>query len=636
MRDVLLLLCVLLAATALAAADHARDGARAPASEGCLACHAQVDDPGPAHPVAALGCSPCHGGDPHSRDKRRAHQGLVDNPGDLRVVDTTCGRDGCHVSQAARVRTSVMTTNAGILAALARLWGVRATDAADRVKVVSETAAYQPGQDYYAKLCATCHFRRRRDLQGGEPGLRGGGCSGCHVVRPAGERDEALTRLEHPRLSMRVPTRNCVRCHNRSARIGLTYQGLLEDDGYGTPHVRGGPGDRRLSGGRHYLHIPADVHFLAGMACIDCHTGREVMGDGTAHRSLKEQLEIACADCHEPRFDGQGALPGEAARLARLNTAVPPLEAASAARSATGSPLYALRLVRAPRGAGPGKAVLYRKLDGEPLEMDWYATPRAHHALPGHERLGCQSCHSPVMPQCYGCHVEQRGDAAQRDNILGAETPGRWIESRSFTRFESPPLGIAHGGSIAPFSPCQVVVSAYDAAGSYDGEASVGRALMSSFDPHSTRLRSRTCLDCHLDSKALGLGAGRLVRDPGPSVRHTYDAAASGLGWSMAPEQLTGLDGRLAQSFARSGDRPLRPDELRAVLGVAPCLPCHGSYDDSLWAAYARGRQRLRDMTATGCELNGALTGRDAPPGVHSDSSPRDKLLHDTSDIARR
>jgi hypothetical protein len=27
-------------------------------------------------------------------------------------------------------------------------------------------------------------------------------------------------------------------------------------------------------------HVAADVHFLAGMECIDCHTAREVMGEG--------------------------------------------------------------------------------------------------------------------------------------------------------------------------------------------------------------------------------------------------------------------------------------------------------------------------------------------------------------------
>ena len=43
------------------------------------------------------------------------------------------------------------------------------------------------------------------------------------------------------------------------------------------------------------------------MECIDCHTSREVMGDGYAHVSMDGQLEIRCEDCHggalvSPRF----------------------------------------------------------------------------------------------------------------------------------------------------------------------------------------------------------------------------------------------------------------------------------------------------------------------------------------------
>ena len=155
--------------------------------------------------MSVLGCSPCHGGNPDSRDRRRAHQGLVDNPGDLAVTDRTCGRSGCHARQVARVDESVMTTNAGIRSALRRLWDKGGPGASPAM-----------ADDYYAKLCATCHLRRPRDAALGEAGLRGG-CGGCHVVREAGAKSPDLARLEHPLLSMRVPMANCVRCHNRSA-----------------------------------------------------------------------------------------------------------------------------------------------------------------------------------------------------------------------------------------------------------------------------------------------------------------------------------------------------------------------------------------------------------------------------------
>ncbi len=620
MRDAVLLLTVIMATLLLVGMNHAREASRLPAVEGCLACHVRVDDPGPAHPVAVLGCSVCHGGNPFSRDKRRAHQGLVGNPGDLRVVDRTCGRAGCHSQQAAKVRNSVMSTNAGIHSALQRLWdGGGAGAGSSRPAGASSGAA---AGDYYAKLCAACHLWRVRDPKAGEAGLRGGGCSACHVVRAAGRRDKALARLEHPELSMRVPMDNCVRCHNRSARIGLTYQGLLEDDGYGTPHAGGGPGARRLSGGRHYLRIPSDVHFSSGMVCIDCHTGREVMGDGTAHANLKGQLETACQDCHQPRFEGLSEPPPDAVRLARLNAVVPPLEIGLVARTRKGTPRYALRPV-ASRDGPTGRAVLYRKLDGRPLEYVLDETPRPHHSLPGHERLGCQACHSPLMPQCYGCHVVLREDESQLDRTLEAETPGRWIEGRSFTRFRRPALGLAGGQVVQPFSPCQVVVSVFSSDGAYDAGASLGTALMTFFDPHSTQLSSRTCLDCHLDPKSLGLGSGRLQRDAGPGVRPLYDAGASNFGWPVPPDRLVGIDGEPAQAFSGPDDRPLDAVELRGVLDVAPCLPCHGSYDDPLWTGYRAGRRLWRAGLASGCAFNAqALEAMD----VQCDTSYRDNV----------
>ena len=58
------------------------------------------------------------------------------------------------------------------------------------------------------------------------------------------------------------------------------------------------------SDGRNYSHIMPDVHFAAGMECIDCHTSREVMGEGYASPGLYGQLEIGCDDCHGNGLEG--------------------------------------------------------------------------------------------------------------------------------------------------------------------------------------------------------------------------------------------------------------------------------------------------------------------------------------------
>ncbi|HEX4916161.1 MAG TPA: multiheme c-type cytochrome [Vicinamibacterales bacterium] len=112
-------------------------------SVGCLTCHTKTDEP-TMHPTGTvqLGCADCHGGNPKATTKELGHprprlknvwktaanperlytewlresQEYIQfiNPGDLRVVDRTCGT--CHAAEVMNVRTSMMTHGA-------MLWG---------------------------------------------------------------------------------------------------------------------------------------------------------------------------------------------------------------------------------------------------------------------------------------------------------------------------------------------------------------------------------------------------------------------------------------------------------------------------------------------------------------------------------
>lgn len=44
-----------------------------------------------------------------------------------------------------------------------------------------------------------------------------------------------------------------------------------------------------------------DVHFAAGMQCMDCHTTREMHGDGVEYLSMKQQgaMDVMCEQCHD-------------------------------------------------------------------------------------------------------------------------------------------------------------------------------------------------------------------------------------------------------------------------------------------------------------------------------------------------
>ena len=126
-------------------------------SAGCITCHTSTDEPS-MHPggTVTIGCATCHGGDPavsiatgtspgspaydearlkahpqprlatfgrNSSNPERAYTDWLResaeyiqfiNPGDLRVVDRTCGT--CHAAEVMNVRTSMMTHGA-------MLWG---------------------------------------------------------------------------------------------------------------------------------------------------------------------------------------------------------------------------------------------------------------------------------------------------------------------------------------------------------------------------------------------------------------------------------------------------------------------------------------------------------------------------------
>ena len=102
-------------------------------------CHVNIE---PMHVSRAvtLACVECHGGNPDTTDKLAGHvqprnraawptsanpvRNYAEmnhespesirfrNPGDLRIADQTCGRKNCHVTEVAKVRTSLMTHGA--------------------------------------------------------------------------------------------------------------------------------------------------------------------------------------------------------------------------------------------------------------------------------------------------------------------------------------------------------------------------------------------------------------------------------------------------------------------------------------------------------------------------------------------
>jgi hypothetical protein len=572
--------------------------------DGCLFCHKEMRDPDPSHPVSAFGCAVCHLGNRYSSDRERAHFGMAYNPGDLRVVDRTCGKAGCHADMVDRVKKSVMATNSGMIRIIQEQWlhrgdsracapvvrGVRVSD------LYKETSFQNLAIDHYRKLCGGCHLWKPRGEGRGEVARRGGGCSDCHSLDQEKKEDHKNRMTRHPVMTTRIPSDNCTKCHNRSARIGLSYFGRFESAGYGTPYEGSGLSRKKLSGNRFFMDLQADVHLRkAGMECIDCHTATGLMGDGQAHDYMKYQMDITCEACHSPTFSPVETTDSLAGRLAFLNRRVPGVAGKSVGLTKKGTPIYNLQ-------EEGGRVIFYRKMDGLPIEMNAPWPEKPHHRLEGHERLSCQACHAAWTPQCYGCHLTYTKSEKQTDWLTKEKFPGKWKEARSYIRFSRPALGIRDNREVFPLSPCQMFVSVFDESGEYRKEPSFKVLNLSAFDPHTTAAKSRTCLECHEDPKVMGLGEGILYQKGGRRIfRPTYDAIGSGLGLSHPLDAYVGLDGEPLQTGFIDSVRPFKSDEIDRILGVAPCLGCHPGYDDAIYCDFQVSKERFQGEAGLPC-----------------------------------
>jgi hypothetical protein len=534
-------------------------------------------------------------GNPFAKEKEMAHMGLVANPGNLHIARLTCGSKDCHPDLPKRVEKSLMATNQGILRVMQNLWPHESSESVQNVKeLMDRSIGKSLALDHFRKMCGGCHLWRPRYPKLGEIGQRGGGCTDCHIQELASHsQDLSKKRFQHPGLTTCIPNNNCLKCHNRSARIGLSYTGRYESEGYGTPFRQGEPGPRSLSGNRFYLELPGDVHHMkSGMDCIDCHTEKGVMGDGEIHLHQEQQVDITCKTCHEPVLKEKNSAPELASRLARLNQRQPLLNKGPFVDSPKGSPIYHLHTAQGMN------LKLFRKRDGKEILFKRLEMSSIHKA-PYHERLSCQACHSAWTPQCYGCHETLFEQASQRGWLTGKKWAGRWIEGRSYLRFRRPTLGLWPDGQIGPFAPgCQVFLEVFDKNGDYQPAQTFRSLVMASFDPHTTASGAPDCFVCHRDPKTLGLGEGALkVTEKGLEFEPVFQSVFSGLGIDFPLDAFVSAEGKPLQIASRDKSRPFNKEELTRITRVGLCIPCHDQYDDPIYRAYDQSMSRFRSGT---------------------------------------
>lgn len=580
--------------TLLSAPVCAEQKEAAARGKGCLGCHEGIEvinERMAEEWRADSRCEVCHYGVPAANTEFEAHAGLISNPGDLRVIERTCGK--CHSdygevanykvngidNHVGRVIRSIMATAAGEIAGTRYLWNVQNTRSAIYgVRAVTDwdyrrlegaverlltlpLASNSNADNLLRSVCLRCHLWTEDKST---PGIyRPAGCSACHVLYeedglsqsgdPTIPKDERGHPVYH-RITTEIPTSQCLWCHNDGgARIGFSYVGLAVTD----PKIRHEPPEPNsaaTSRGVPVMHVKSDVHFRRGLSCIDCHDTIDVHGDGRIYSHKEYQVGIECESCHG-------------------NASTPP-----SFRTARGDRLTNIEVVE-------GKHFLRTKVLKELHRIptlnakdQWDWLPAIWHQ--GHTKLECYACHSNVVPQCYACHMERDDRAAGGvDWVASAnnQTPepaalGKWSGRKLLQLWLEPTLGVNRKGRVAPFVPGgQAIFTHRGPKGelltrnqTFTTAAGLYGFSLNPIQPHNIDGRSRTCSSCHSQEKAVGLGTSGFV-----------DLKRLGLSLTFSPDMFVNEEGSRVQDSPHEGARPFTWKELQTVYRTGTCIDCH-------------------------------------------------------------
>lgn len=554
--------------------------------EGCLVCHKDVTGLGDAHRPEALGCASCHGGNPLTLQKARAHAGMRLIPGNLADAPRSCGTTGCHGDIIPRVERSVMATMSGVVDVDRQVFGERTFGGPPVFADVAELK-HTPADTHLRQLCASCHLGEKKALLGPDNGdTPGGGCTACHLeYTPAAakaladyqhqkSRGPAEPPKVHPALSLKVDSEKCFLCHSRSGRISTNYEGWMEmhdpPDSLRSTTSQQDPLHRTLADDRVFERAAPDIHHTQGLDCVDCHTAKEVMGDGVAHARKSSQVRLVCQDCHAKPGAVLPSLPAaaldpESRRLLVLRKQPLPQRFIQTGRGEA--------LVNATFDAA-GHPVLLRKQTGLSLPLK----PQAEACTaPGHARLGCGTCHTGWAPSCASCHTSYDPQGEAYDWMADADVRGAWKETSGPFEARLPTLGIQASATPGQSDQVQTFVPGMVLTLDHPGASTRFQRLYARTEPHTTQKGARSCTSCHNDPEALGYGKGRLV----------CERTTRGGRWRFTPTLPPGPDGLPADAWipflgtrpgpvsTRSDVRPFSVAEQKRILAVGACLTCH-------------------------------------------------------------
>lgn len=571
--------------------------AETPVRSTCESCHQGLERASDTH----ADCVSCHGGDPGTENKDRSHKTMYGpkNPASPEHWEQTCGM--CHAYHLGRVKSNLMYTNTGMIKNTQATWEgedgrLYATSAGEVHDAAGEPlqlrdvrALNNLSGELYRKFCSLCHIGQESNQSWA--GSHASGCAACHFPyndNGTYQGGDATMNGKWPHSAdhkLRALPDNmvCFRCHNRSGRIALSYQGLNDGNNSLVPTKGGEPGPMMISGARNATSIAPDIHFSKGMDCIDCHTSRDVMGDGYAYENMYLQTEVSCQDCH-----GSAIKRPMTATIEREND-----EALRESNNYQRQMQQGEQMVLTAKGRKysnvfyeNGKIWLQGKRSGK-LHESKVITGTPEHSIVGHERMECYSCHSRTVVQCYGCHTEYDQSKQGMDFVKGRETPGRFSETEDYRMLYPFPLALNQRGMISPVTPgCQTFVTVKDRNGRKVRDEYIanfkGRQQLrfAPFYSHNTGTRAIGCRECHGNPAFLGFG------------QHSVEG--SSIEATLICEKSEGkpLDGYLTMDYGRvraysaitrENSRPLNGGEVKKALAVNLCLACHEDPKDPIY-----------------------------------------------------
>lgn len=410
------------------------------------------------------------------------------------------------------------------------------------------------------KLCIKCHLRV--DGTKTAKAYRAGGCAACHMPTAADGKyagkdptmkDKEWRAASH-RMTSKIPAEQCARCHKGGNRIGVSFVAEL-------------PGHE------------SDIHYQRGMHCIDCHSSKEMHGDGNIYQRKWQAVKIRCASCHGDHLTKPTLADADGAALRNV-------------RQENGRTLLTSKVT--------GKEHIIPVLDALKAK-DKLPTAML---IPQHlEKMECASCHATKNVNCYACHFKVDRGKAGKDIITGKESAGQWsIEAGdSAAQWKKPALSVHQSGKVAPNQlGCAVHITEIDKDGTMRQEYAVNPgtggktrdgftayARVSVGNAHTIQRGGvRSCDECHNNPAALGLGSGK------------PETFKSGRELMADPDRFVDEQGRQVLAFSQPGQRPLKNEEMKKITMVGKCTVCHAGAEAAFWTDFAKQTRWVGDNAA--------------------------------------